>query len=86
MINESQKCQYCKGPSSDSYTCEVCDKGWPRESCSCENNGDYCVACESWIEYRRMSVQLGRKPKASENPFINEIYRDQLRYEEDLKS
>lgn len=75
-------CQYCRQPSGDSYTCRECFEGWPHEYCRCENNGDYCPACEAFIEYRRQRVRLGRKPKASENPFINERYRQELLDEE----
>jgi len=79
MINQ---CQYCKAPCEDSYTCTECNDGWPTESCRCENNGDYCEACETFIEFRQMCVRLGRTPKASENPYINERYREELLREE----
>ena len=76
-------CQYCRAPVEGSYTCKECNDGWPYEDCTCENNGGGCAACEAWIEYRRMKVALGRNPKASENPFINERYREELRTEEE---
>jgi hypothetical protein len=56
MVDESGKCQYCGGPSPNSYTCMECTLGWPRDKCKCENNGDYCDACFAWIEQRREVV------------------------------
>ncbi len=54
-------CQYCGAPSGESYTCATCTNGWPYEYCRCENNGDYCEACEKFIESRRAEVQ-GAQP------------------------
>lgn len=52
QINPDGKCQYCNGPSPGSYTCEICRRDWPHNSCRCENNGDYCDVCLAFIEYR----------------------------------
>lgn len=48
-----KNCQYCGEPSGNSYTCDACSAGWPNSNCRCENNGDYCPACEAWISYRK---------------------------------
>lgn len=35
------------------------------------------------LEYTRQRTRLGRTPKASENPYINERYREELEREEE---
>jgi len=56
MLKELVKCQYCKQLTMRGYTCWGCENSIPWRDCCCENNGEYCEACQAWLEQRRAAV------------------------------
>ena len=63
-VKRLMTCQYCGQPTVNTYTCQACRDGWPVNDCRCENNGDYCEACQAWIEYRREAVHRDHRTTA----------------------
>ena len=58
-LRDLKECQWC-GSLQDAYTCSECEAGWPRGACKCENNGDFCDACDEYVE-QRTAVKETRK-------------------------